>query len=340
MSEAQPFVSVRNLKKWFPVERGLIGTGAPRASIRAVDGVSFDIQQGEVLGLVGESGSGKSTVGRLILRLIEATEGDVLIGGQELGPMGDDELRRMRSKMQIVFQDPLASLNPRMTLGTAIEHPVRIHSPSLSADQRRALVLEILERVGLAPGPLYFAKYPHQLSGGQRQRAVIARALVTSPELIVADEPLAMADVSVRSLLLDLLADLKRSLGLTYLFITHDLATAKYICDRVAIMYLGRIVEIGSLADVYREPQHPYTRALLSAVPVPDPRFRRGDPLPVGEIPDARTPPPGCRFHPRCPIAVEGLCDAADPQLLPIAEHASHDVACHLAQTSATQQRP
>jgi peptide/nickel transport system ATP-binding protein len=328
-----PLVEVKNLHKWFPVQQGLIANVLARGNIdyvKAVDGVDFTIRRGEVLGLAGESGSGKSTVGRLVLRLLDATEGEVRIDGADIGSLSDADLRTMRKRMQFIFQDPLASLNPRMTIGQAIEHPARIHMPELSGHDRRHLVYEMLESVGMNPPDFFYDKYPHQISGGQRQRIVIARALVTKPELIVADEPIAMADVSVQALLLQLMIKLKEDLNLTYLFITHDLATTKYICDRIAIMYLGRIVEIGTLADVYENPQHPYTKALLAAVPVPDPQHRRTEPLPAGEIPNPINPPSGCNFHPRCSIASEGLCDRDEPVMTRVEGTEEHAVACHL----------
>jgi peptide/nickel transport system ATP-binding protein len=332
------FVGVR---KWFPVAKGLIANllerGEPQ-NVRAVDGITFDIRRGEVFGLAGESGSGKSTVGRLAIRLLDVTDGKVLFGGEDLGAMSREELRQTRRRMQVIFQDPLASLNPRMTIGQAIEHPALIHLPELSAQQRTERVLNLLDDVGMSPPELYYDKYPHQISGGQRQRVVIARALITAPELIVADEPIAMADVSVRAVLLDLMMRLKQEFDLTYLFITHDLATAKYVCDRIAIMYLGEIIEIGTLAEIYEHPQHPYTRALLDAVPVPDPLHRRLEPLPPGEIPNPINPPPGCRFHPRCPIAVAGICDVDSPQLVQvIGDSDDHLAACHL-RTGAHQE--
>lgn len=325
-------VEVVGVKKWFPVAQGFIAglTGAPKEYVRAVDGVTFEIRKGEVFGLAGESGSGKSTVGRLVLRLLDPTDGSVVFDGVDLVSLSHEEMRTLRHRMQVVFQDPLASLNPRMTIGQAIEHPLKIHMPQLSAEDRHARALEMLDQVGLAPPEFFFAKYPHQISGGQRQRVVFARGMITAPDLIVADEPIAMADVSVRALLLDLMMELKDEFDLTYLFITHDLATAKYVCNRIAVMYLGKIVEIGPLEAVYTNAQHPYTRALLDAVPVPDPKHRRTEPLPAGEIPNPINPPPGCNFHPRCPIAQAGICDGIEPILLPVGGDPEHLVSCHL----------
>jgi peptide/nickel transport system ATP-binding protein len=294
-----------------------------------VDGVSFSIYKGEVFGLAGESGSGKSTVGRLVIRLLEPTSGEVIFDGIDLASFSDEEMRRLRSRMQIVFQDPLASLNPRMTIGQAIDHPARIHLTDLSEDQRSQRVLDILRAVGMNPPEAFYDLFPHQISGGQRQRVVLARALVTNPELIVADEPIAMADVSVRALLLDLMMKLKVEFDLTYLFITHDLATAKYVCDRIAIMYLGKFCEVGPLKTVYNDSGHPYTRALLEAVPVPDPKHRRTEPMPQGEIPNAINPPSGCRFHPRCSIARPN-CAAEEPPLREM--RPGHFIACHYAE--------
>jgi peptide/nickel transport system ATP-binding protein len=324
-------VKVENVRKHFPVQTGFLANLLHQGNIpavKAVDGVSFFIKRGEVFGLAGESGSGKSTMGRLVLNLLSPTSGRVLFDDLDLGGMPAEEMRKMRARMQIIFQDPMASLNPRMTLGEAIGHPVRIHVTS-DPVKRREVVSEILEKVGLAPASQYYDKYPHQISGGQRQRVVIARALVTVPDLVVADEPIAMADVSVRALLLELMMRLKDELNLTYLFITHDLATAKYVCDRIAIMYLGRFCEVGPLREVYEHSGHPYTRALLEAVPVPDPRHRRTEAMPAGEIPSAINPPSGCRFHPRCPLARE-RCSVEEPELREL--RPGHQIACHFAE--------
>jgi peptide/nickel transport system ATP-binding protein len=325
-------VQVEHIRKYFPVQSGFLATLLSRGhidSVKAVDDVSFTIHKGEVFGLAGESGSGKSTVGRLVIRLLEPTAGKVIFDGTDLNSLSSEEMRRMRSRMQIVFQDPLASLNPRMTLGMAIDHPARIHLTNLSPDQRRKRVLDILSAVGMNPANVFYDLYPHQISGGQRQRVVLARALVTNPALIVADEPIAMADVSVRALLLDLMMKLKVEFDLTYLFITHDLATAKYVCNRIAIMYLGKLCEVGPLRDVYESSVHPYTHALLEAVPVPDPTRRRKEPMPPGEIPNAINPPPGCHYHPRCPMARPN-CSVDEPPLREL--RPNHFTACHYAE--------
>jgi peptide/nickel transport system ATP-binding protein len=323
-------VEVINLKKYFPVQKTFLDQALARHIdyVRAVDDVSFSIKRGEVFGLAGESGSGKSTIGRLVIGLIEPTEGTVCFDGIDLGSLPNEEKRQLRRRMQVIFQDPMASLNPRMTLGDSISYGLKIHYPEKAAEHRD-ITLAIMERVGLTPPYFYLSKYPHQISGGQRQRVVIARALITNPDLILADEPIAMADVSVRALLLELMNQLKDELKLTYLFITHDLATAKYICDRIGILYLGKFAEMGDLSEVYAHALHPYTQALLAAVPVPNPHERRTAPLPEGEIPNPINPPSGCRFHPRCPIAQE-ICSVEEPELREL--RPEHLVACHFAE--------
>jgi oligopeptide/dipeptide ABC transporter ATP-binding protein len=299
-------VSIRGLKTYYSIRGSFLSrlVGREAGHVRAVDDVSIELRRGEVLGLVGESGSGKTTLGRTVLGLVQATEGSVQFEGREITKMSERELRALRREAQIVFQDPHASLNPAMTIAQLVEHPLQIHRIGTKSE-RRNRVAETLSIVGLDPPEQFMDKYPSDLSGGQKQRVVIARAIILNPILLVADEPVSMLDMSVRAKILELMLYLKRQLNLTYLYITHDLATAKFFCDRIAILYLGRIVEIGPSEAIYADPKHPYTRALLRAIPNPDPRHSVPRDLPPGEVPDAASPPLGCSFHPRCPLAFE-----------------------------------
>ena len=297
-------LDVTNLSVHFAAGGGLLRRAT--SEVRAVDDVSFDIRRGEVFGLVGESGSGKTTLGRALLGLTHTTAGSIMWKGQDLAGIPERTFRPLRRHLSMVFQDPNASLNPAMTIAQGVGHPLRIHGLAKGRADARAKVADMLERCGLTPPDRFLDAFPEDLSGGQKQRAVIARALITEPELVVADEPVAALDMSVRARVLELMLELQRDLGLTYLYITHDLASGRFVCDRMAIMYLGRFVEWGDTEPIYDDPQHPYTDALLDAVPLPDPTRRGRDKrLPRGEIPDALSPPSGCPFHPRCPRAFE-----------------------------------
>jgi oligopeptide transport system ATP-binding protein len=319
-----PLLDVRGLKMYFPITQGLLFQRR-KGWVRAVDDVSFHIARGETLGLVGESGCGKSTTGRAILQLYRPTAGEVLLEGRDLTRVGGGELRRTRRRMQMIFQDPYASLNPRMTVGSIIAEPIEIHNLARGkAKQER--VHELLRMVGLNP---YFAnRYPHEFSGGQRQRIGIARALAVEPQLIVCDEPISALDVSIQAQIINLLEELQAQLGLTYLFIAHDLSVVRHISDRVAVMYVGKIVEVADRNELYERPLHPYTRALLSAVPVPDPRVeqRRNRIILTGDPPSPVDPPPACRFHPRCPY-MQQVCREVEPTLEEV--RPNHWVACH-----------
>ncbi len=284
------------------------------------------MKRGEVFSLAGESGCGKTTTGKLLVRLLEPTEGEISFDGEDITNLKGEALRLLRRKIQIIFQDPYASLNPRMRIGNAVGHPLEIHHLAKGTEKRRR-VLELLEKVGLSPAEQFVNLYPHQLSGGQRQRAALSRSIITDPEFVVADEPVSMIDVSLRTTLIDLMLDLQKELGLTYLFITHDLAVAKYISDRIAIMYLGKIVELGEKGELFSHPLHPYTQALLSAIPVPNPERKRETVELKGEVPSAINIPSGCRFHPRCPKAFE-KCPLEQPVLVDVGKQ--HLVACHL----------
>ena len=308
-------VRVRALVKHFPVE------GSDDV-VRAVDGVTFEIMPGETLGLVGESGCGKSTVGRCLLRLIEPTAGEITFEGRDVIALHGGELRRLRREMQSIFHDPYASLNPRLSVGDIVGEPLKIHGLG-SLEERRTRTAELLRKVGLDPD--YMNRYPHEFSGGQRQRIGIARALALNPKLIVADEPVSALDVSVQAQVVNLLEDLQQEFGLTYLFISHGLAVVEHISTRVAVMYLGRIVEVASAVELYSEPLHPYTRALLSAIPIPDPRRKRERIILTGDVPTPINPPSGCRFRTRCPMAIE-RCAEVDPDLREVSP--GHTVAC------------
>ena len=302
----KPLLDVENLRVYYPVRGPLIQKIFQREklSVHAVDGVSFTLKPGEIFGLVGESGCGKTTTGRAVLRLVDPTSGSIKFEGINITTLKEKVLRPLRTRMQIIFQDPHASLNPAMSIGRAIGHPLKIHGLAWQEEDVRKRVLTAMREVGLTPEEQLYDKYPSDLSGGQKQRAVIARAMILKPKFIVADEPVAMLDMSIRAKVLELMLDLKKKYNLTYLFITHDLATAKFLCDRIAIMYLGRIVESGPAKIIYNDPKHPYTKALLQAIPIPDPRRRARKVLPKGEVPDAVNPPMGCRFHPRCPAVL------------------------------------
>jgi len=326
MTSDQVLVSVKDLKKHFPITRGTI-IQRQVGVVRAVDGVTFDIYRGETLGLVGESGCGKTTTGRTILQLYRPTAGKVILDGTDLTTTKAEPLRQMRHRMQMIFQDPFASLNPRMTIARIIGEPMRVHMP-ISIKERIERVKELLNLVHL--NTRFVNRYPHEFSGGQRQRIGIARALATNPEFIVCDEPISSLDVSIQAQIVNLLEDLQDRLELTYLFIAHDLSMVRHICDRVAVMYLGVIVELAERDELYNNPLHPYTQALLSAVPIPDPKKTRARQRIIlsGDVPSPVTPPSGCRFNPRCPIA-EAICSTEIPMRREI--EPDHWVACHKA---------
>ena len=322
---AEPLLEVRDLVMHFKVGRGLFGRGG---LVRAVDGVSFSLARGETLGLVGESGCGKTTTGRCVLQLEKPTAGEVVFEGRNLVGMEPSELRRVRNRVQVIFQDPYSSLNPRMTVGQIIAEPIAVHGLERDPQARVERVRELLVRVGLLAQHAY--RYPHELSGGQRQRVGVARALAMQPSLIICDEPVSALDVSIQAQIINLLAELQADFGLSFLFVAHDLAVVRHISDRIAVMYLGKIVEIASRRDLYEAPAHPYTRALLSAVPIPDPALEatRERQVLTGEVPSPLNPPSGCVFHPRCPLAIE-RCKHEAPKLRRLAS--GHEAACHLA---------
>jgi oligopeptide/dipeptide ABC transporter ATP-binding protein len=329
VSQEEEFVvRVENLKKHFPLRKGFFETLVTRQDItvKAVDGISFNVRKGEIVGLAGESGSGKTTTGRLLLRLTKPTEGSIFFDGKDIAKLKDHELRSLRRDMQIVFQDPFESLDPRMSIKEIVAEPVRVQKVAKNEEEVEERVKEALRDVELVPPEEFMVRYPHELSGGQRQRVAVARAFILSPKFVVADEPVSMLDVSIRAEIVNLMIDLVKKKGVSVVFITHDLAVSKHVCDRVAVMYLGKIMETASSENLIDLPLHPYTQALIAAVPVPDPSYRRAAVI-SGEIPSPVNPPSGCRFHTRCPFAHQ-RCISEEPPLVEVEKE--HFVACHL----------
>ncbi|MCK4478840.1 ABC transporter ATP-binding protein [Candidatus Bathyarchaeota archaeon] len=322
-------IKAENLKKWFPIKVGLFRAvfSKEEMAVRAVDDVSFDIRKSEIFGLAGESGSGKTTTGRLLLRLIEPTGGKIYFGGKDITSISESEMKPFRRKMQIIFQDPYESLNPRMTIRDIVAEPLRLLQ-RIALDQVDRRVNQVLEDVELTPPKKFVLRYPHELSGGQRQRVAVARAFAITPEFIVADEPVSMLDVSIRAEILHLMISLVEKYASSILYITHDLALSRHMCDRLGIMYLGKIMEMSETEKIIFEPLHPYTKALIDAVPVPDPTAKRVETVIKGEIPSPINPPSGCRFHTRCPAYIGDICRTKEPQLIDVGKN--HCVACHL----------
>lgn len=319
-------VRVEHLRKYFPVQKGFLAQlfARKKSYVRAADGITFSVKKGEIFTLAGESGCGKTTTGKMIVKLIAPTSGSIWFNETDITKLKGEQLRVLRRKMQMIFQDPYASLSPRMRIGKAVGHPLRIHGIA-KGDREKKLVKEVLEKVGLSPAEQFINLFPHQLSGGQRQRVALARSIILNPEFMVADEPVSMIDVSLRTTIIDLLLGFRKELGLTYLFVTHDLAVAKYISDRIAIMYLGKLLEIANKDDLFSKPLHPYTKALLSAIPIPDPKRKREMIELKGEVPSAINVPAGCRFSPRCPRRRDE-CTSKEPDLIEVEK--DHFMAC------------
>jgi peptide/nickel transport system ATP-binding protein len=325
-----PILQVEKLRKWFPVRLGFFSSlvKKERLYVKAVDNVSFDVNREEIFGLAGESGSGKTTTGKCILKLIEPTDGRIIFKGEDISLLHPGQMKKFRRKMQMIFQDPYESLDPRMTVESIIEEPLRVLDLVKNDEEAVEKVKEILKEVGLIPPEQFIFRYPHELSGGQRQRVAVARAFVVKPEFIVADEPVSMLDVSIRAEILKLMLSLIKEYQTAFLYITHDLALAKHFCQRIAIMYLGKVMEKGTTEQVIEMPLHPYTKALIAAVPIPDPSARRTEVVIKGEIPSPINPPSGCRFHTRCPEFIGQICKSKEPELVEMEK--GHFVACHL----------
>lgn len=323
-------IKAENLRKWFPIKMGFLRTVLSKEQlfVRAVDDISFNIKKAEIFGLAGESGSGKTTTGRLLLKLIETTAGKVYFKGKEITSLDEKYMRPLRRYMQIIFQDPYESLNPRMTVDSIISEPAKLLRKDASPDELDERVNQMLEDVELTPPEEFLKRYPHELSGGQRQRVAVGRAFSVTPEFVVADEPVSMLDVSIRSEILNLMSSLVKKYKTSFLYITHDLALARHVCDRLAIMYLGKIMEMGDTEKIVYEPLHPYTKALIQAVPEPDPTANRIESVLKGEIPSPINMPPGCRFHTRCPSYIGDICRTKQPEIIDVGNE--HYVACHL----------